>query len=170
MVQLLTLPPPAEAIAAMVGISGVQIEPTILATQSGPDSDRGPEGAGAVLMLQATFRTEEGAAGFWDAAVPLMALLAEAPGFIRRYSFPDGPAITLFALWRTIDDARAFAASPEHRAAVHDLYANGWQHTHFSALWEIASDHGRVVFCPACNQPSPAATAACPGCGESLVD
>lgn len=170
MVQLLTLPPPADAIAGMVAIPGVQITPTILATQSGPDGDRGPEDAGAVLMLQATFRTEEGAAAFWDAAVPLMALLAESPGFIRRYSFPDGPAITLFALWRTIDDARAFAARPEHRAAVHELFANGWQHTHFAGVWELATNHGRVVFCPGCNQASPATAAACPGCGQSLAD
>jgi heme-degrading monooxygenase HmoA len=170
MVQLLTLPPPAEAIGAMVAIPGVQIAPTILATQSGPDGDRGPEDAGAVLMLQATFRTEDGAAAFWNAAVPLMALLAEAPGFIRRYSFPDGPAITLFALWRTIDDARAFAARPEHRAAVGDLFANGWQHTHFSAIWELATDHGRVVFCPGCNQASPVAVAACGACGRALAD
>jgi heme-degrading monooxygenase HmoA len=170
MVQLLTLPPPAEAIGAMVAIPGVQIAPTILATQSGPDGDRGPEDAGAVLMLQATFRTEDGAAAFWNAAVPLMALLAEAPGFIRRYSFPDGPAITLFALWRTIDDARAFAARPEHRVAVRDLYANGWQHTHFSAIWELATDHGRVVFCPGCNQASPVAAVACGACGRAVAD
>jgi heme-degrading monooxygenase HmoA len=168
MVQLLTLPPPADAIAGMMAIPGVQITPTILATQTGPEVDRGPEGAGAVLMLQATFRTEEGAAAFWEAAVPMMALLAEAPGFIRRYSFPDGPAITLFALWRTIDDARAFAAGSEHRAAVHALFANGWQHTHFSAMWQLATDHGRVVFCPACRQASAATTAVCPGCGAAL--
>jgi hypothetical protein len=170
MVQLLTLPPPADAIAGMLGIPGVQIAPTILATQAGPEGDRGPEAAGAVLMLQATFRTDEGASAFWAAAVPLMALLAEAPGFIRRYSFPDGPAITLFALWRSIDDARAFARRPEHRAAVQELYANGWQHTHFSAIWQLATDHGRVVFCPACREASPADTTACAACGTTLTD
>lgn len=169
MVQLLTLPPPADAIAAMAAIPGVAIAPTILATQSGPAGDRGPEDAGAVLMLQATFRSEEGAAAFWAAAVPLMALLADAPGFIRRYSFPDGPAITLFALWRTIDDARAYAASPEHRAAARDLFANGWQHTHFSALWQLASDHGRVVFCPDCRQASPATAVTCGCCAAPLT-
>jgi hypothetical protein len=167
MVQLLTLPPPADAIAAMAAIPGVAIAPTILATQAGPEGDRGPEDAGAVLMLQATFRSEEGAAAFWAAAVPLMALLAQAPGFIRRYSFPDGPAITLFALWRTIDDARAYAAGPAHRAAARELFAQGWQHSHFAALWELASDHGRVVFCPHCAHPSAAATT-CPGCGGAL--
>ena len=57
-----------------------------------------------MLLLQATFATADGAAQFWDAAVPLMALLGEAPGFIRRFSFPDGPTINLWALWKTVED------------------------------------------------------------------
>ncbi len=133
MAELLTLPPPPEAIAAMVAIPHTQIAPTILATQQGPNGDLGPEAAGAILILQATFAKPEGAQRFWAAAVPLMELLAAAPGFIRRYSFPDGPSITLIALWRTAADAKAFAATPQHRAAVRDLYRQRWQYSHFSA-------------------------------------
>src|SRR5689334_21851079 len=110
MPELLTLPPPPEAIGAMMQIAKMQITPTILATQQGPDGHLGPEAAGAILVLQATFADAEGAQKFWAAAVPLMDLLATAPGFIRRFSFPDGPSITLIALWRTADDARAFSA------------------------------------------------------------
>src|SRR5436309_242727 len=101
MTELLTVPPPPEAIAAMVAIPGTQIAPSILVTQQGPDGHLGPEAAGAMLVLQAAFSNADGAASFWAAAVPLMAMLATAPGFIRRYSFPDGPNITLIALWRT---------------------------------------------------------------------
>ena len=82
MAELLTLPPPPEAIAAMVAIPRTAIAPSILATQQGPHGDLGPEEAGAVLMLQATFSRPEGAASFWAAAVPLMELLVDAPGFI----------------------------------------------------------------------------------------
>jgi len=167
--ELLTVPPPPEAIAAMVAIPGVQVVPTILATQAGPDGDRGPEEAGAILMLQATFADPDGARSFWEAAVPLMAMLETAPGFIRRYSFPDGPNITLLALWRTAADARAFAATPEHRAAVRDLVAQRWQYSHFSALWEVASNHGRQVFCPDCDAVTPAAEGRCRGCGTAHV-
>jgi len=170
MTELLAGPPPAEAIAAMVGIPGVRITPSILATQSGPDGDLGPEHAGAVLMLQATFVDPAGAAAFWAASVPLMAALAGAPGFIRRFSFPDGPSITLIALWRTIDDARAFAATPGHRAAVAGLYRERWQYSHFSALWELRTDHGRVVFCTDCDAVSPASARHCQGCGAALLD
>jgi heme-degrading monooxygenase HmoA len=168
--ELLTLPPPPEAIAAMTAIGGVKIAPTILATQEGPEGHLGPEAAGAILMLQATFADPEGATRFWEAAVPLMELLEAAPGFIRRYSFPDGPSITLLAFWRTAADAKAFAATPQHRAAVRGLHGQRWQYSHFSALWEMTSNHGRVVFCTECDSITPAGELACRGCGVALID
>jgi heme-degrading monooxygenase HmoA len=170
MAELQTLPPPPEAITAMLEIDRLDVTPTMLATQQGPDGGLGPEAAGAILILQATFADAEGAAGFWEAAVPLMKLLAAAPGFIRRYSFPDGPTINLIALWRTADDAKAFAASPEHRAAVRDLYRKRWQHSHFSAIWEMTSNHDRMIFCDACDAVTPAAEGECRGCGSALLD
>jgi heme-degrading monooxygenase HmoA len=170
MTELLVSPPPPDVIAAMVAMPGTQITPSILATQRGPDGECGPESAGAILMLQATFVDPAGATSFWQAAVRLLELLESAPGFIRRYSFPDGPSITLLALWRTAADAKAFAATPEHRAAVRELYAQRWQYSHFSALWEMTSNHGRVVFCPCCDAVTPAHEGTCRGCGDALVD
>jgi heme-degrading monooxygenase HmoA len=170
MAELLTLPPTPEAISAMIAIPRMQITPTILATQQGPDGGFGPEAAEAILILQATFTRAEGAEKFWAAAVPLMELLASAPGFIRRYSFPDGPTITLIALWRTAADATAFAASPEHRSAVRDLYQQRWQHSHFSAVWEMTSNHGRVIFCDECDGITPASEESCSTCGAPHVD
>ena len=100
MVTLLTQPPPMEAIARMTAIEGVQIVPTMLATQRGPDGHLGPEAAGAVLILQATFVDEARAAEFWLTAAGLMEQLAKAPGFIRRFNFLDAPHHTLIALDR----------------------------------------------------------------------
>ena len=114
-------PPQPDAIAAMLAIPDVAIVPSILATRSEQDAALGPEGAGAILVLQATFADPVGAEHFWAAAVPLMDLLAAARGFIRRYSFPDGPNMTLIAFWRTLADAPAFAAGPEHRAAPYKI-------------------------------------------------
>jgi heme-degrading monooxygenase HmoA len=170
MTELLTAPPPPEAIAAMAAIPRTAIVPNILATQQGPDGNLGPESAGAILVLQATFADPAGAASFWEAAVPLMELLASAPGFIRRYSFPDGPTVTLIALWRTGADARAFAATPEHRATVRSLYEHRWQHSHFSAIWEMTSNHGRLIFCEHCDGVTPAGEQLCRGCGSPLLD
>jgi hypothetical protein len=170
MTKLLTTPPPAGAIAAMSCMQGVHIAPTILVSQRGPDGHLGPEAAGAVLMLQATFADPLGVERFWAAAVPLMQVLESAPGFIRRYSFPDGPSITLIAFWRTVADARAFADRPEHRAAVRDLYKERWQYSHFSALWAIASNHGRTIFCRDCDGIAAAGSPTCGGCGADLID
>ena len=168
--ELLTIPPPPEAISAMVAIPHTQIAPTILATQQGSSGELGPEAAGAILMLQATFAKTEGAQRFWAAAVPLMEMLASAPGFIRRYSFADGPSITLIALWRTAAGARSFAATPQHRAAVRDLYQQRWQYSHFSAIWEMTSNHGRLIFCDHCDAITPASERVCSGCGTPLID
>jgi heme-degrading monooxygenase HmoA len=168
--QLLTLPPPADTITAMAAIPRSQTALTIFGTQQGPDGDLGPEAAGAILMLQATFTDPDGAAAFWKALVPLFELLESAPGFIRRYGFADGPHSTLIALWRSADDARAFAALPEHRAAARGLYRQRWQYSHFAAIWEMSANHGRVTFCPSCPAVTPAADQRCAGCGAGLLD
>ncbi len=99
-----------------------------------------------------------------------MDLLASAPGFIRRFSFPDGPCVTLIALWKTAADATACAATPQHRAAVRDLHAQRWQYSHFSALWEMTSNHGRVIFCDQCDAITPASQGRCRGCAAALID
>jgi heme-degrading monooxygenase HmoA len=171
MVDLLVAPPPSEVITAMAAIPRLSMSPSILITQQGPgeDGQLGPEAAGAILLLQATFADQEGANHFWEAAVELMTMLADAPGFIRRYSFPDGPTISLIALWRTAADAHAFASTPEHRAAVRGLYRDGWQHTHFSAIWEVSSNHGRIAFC-GCGAATPVADGVCASCGQPLFD
>ena len=170
MVELLSQPPPAEAIARMAAIEGVQITPTVLATQQGPDRHLGPEAAGALLILQATF-TDEGQLGaFFQQAAGLMELLATAPGFIRRYNFTDGPHYTLIALWRTVADAHAFFERDEHQHAMRDLYRQRWQYSHFAALWEMAAPRDRVVFCRHCDGVTPVTERACRGCGVALFD
>ena len=170
MTRLLTLPPPPQAMAAMAAIPRSQTAPAILGTQQGPDGHLGPEKAAAILILQATFTDPDGSAAFWTALVPLLDLLAAAPGFIRRYGFADGPHNTLIAFWRTAQDARAFAARPAHRAAVRDLYQQHWQYSHFAAIWEMTSNHDRVIFCPRCQAITPAAARRCSGCSAALPD
>jgi hypothetical protein len=169
-IELLTGPPPAETIARMAAIDGVDVTPTILATQRGPDGHLGPEAAGAVLILQGTFVDEAGAAQFWPAAAGLLEELATAPGFIRRYSFADGPHHTLIALWRTPADARAFYAREGHRAAIRRMHAERWEYSHFAGLWEATTPRPRVIFCQRCDGVTPATAGACGGCGAALFD
>jgi heme-degrading monooxygenase HmoA len=151
-------------------IPGIQIAPSMLVLQEGPEGQAGPEAAGAILWLQATFVHEEGARCFWEASLPLMAQLAEAPGFIRRYSFAAHLSANLIALWRTLEDAQHFAASPAHRQASKALFAGRWQHSHFSALWEMRRNQGRLFFCHDCDGVTPAPATACRQCGAPIAD
>jgi heme-degrading monooxygenase HmoA len=170
MVELLTQPPPMDVIARMVAIDGVQVTPTIVASQQGPDRHLGPEAAGAILILQATFVDEDRAAAFWRTAAGLMEKLATAPGFIRRYNFTDGPHYTLFAFWRTPADAHAFFSSGEHQAAMRELFEHRWQYSHFAGLWECTAPRQRVIFCQNCDGVTPATSGTCSGCGAELFD
>ena len=170
MIELLTQPPPMEAIASMTAVDGVCVKPTVLGTQQGPDGHLGPEAAGAVLILQATFVDAERAAEFWFTAAGLIERLAEAPGFIRRFNFTDGPHYTLIALWRTMSDARTFFSGPEHQAAMHNLFVHRWQYSHFAALWEMTTPRQRVIFCQECDGVTPATAGSCAGCGTELFD
>jgi hypothetical protein len=168
--ELLALPPTSDAIASMAALPGSQITPIVLGTMRGPDGHLGPESAGAILMLQATFRTTEGSECFWRVQTPLMELLNTAPGFMRSYGFGDGPNNTLLVFWRTVGDAKAFAARPEHRQAMRDLYEQRWQYSHFAAIWEMTSNNDRVIFCPECSSVTSASKQHCDGCGGELLN
>ena len=170
MVELLTAPPPTAAIDRMCAVEGVRVAPAILTTQQGPDGHLGPEAAGAVLLLQVTFVDEQRAAGFWFSAAGLVERLVTAPGFIRRFSFADGPHTTLLALWRTAADAHAFFSSDEHQSAMRELFRGRWQYSHFAGLWERTTPRQRVIFCPACDGVTPATHGLCGGCGAELWD
>jgi len=169
MLELLTPPPPAAALGRMAAV-GLRVLPTMLGVQQGPDRHLGPEAAGAVLILQATFVDKQGADAFWLAAAALTEQLAVAPGFIRRFNFADGPHFTLIALWRTPADAEAFFSLDEHQAAMRQLFRHRWQYSHFAALWEMITPRQRVIFCQQCDGVTPATDRVCVGCGTELFD
>ena len=170
MVQLITTPPPPEAIGRLIGIEGVSVSPGILAVQQGPDRHLGPEAAGAILVLQATFVDEAKFGEFWQSAIDLMELLADASGFIRRYNFTDAGHYTLIAFWRTMADAQAFFEREEHQAAMGELFRNRWQYSHFASLWECPTPRRRLIFCQHCDAVNPSSESTCPACGTEIED
>jgi hypothetical protein len=99
-----------------------------------------------------------------------MERLASAPGFIRRFSFADGPHYTLIALWRAAADAHALFASDEHQLAMRELFRSRWQYSHFAALWEMTTPRQRVIFCQYCDGVIPVTDRKCSGCGTELFD
>lgn len=168
--DLVTSPPPAEAVVAMNAIDGLRIVPATLNTQPGPERHLGPESTGAILLLQGTFAEQARFEEFWTYAARLMELLSTAPGFIRRYNFADGPHYTLMAWWRSIEDAHAFFARPEHQAAIRATFERRLQYTHFAGLWQVATPRQRLFFCQACDGITPSSEPACTGCGSPLDD
>lgn len=168
--DLVTGPPPDEAIAAMRAIEGVRIVPVMLNTQVGPERHLGPEDAGAILILQGTFADQERFEEFWAHVVGLMELLASAPGFIRRYNFADGPHYTLMAWWRSLEDAHAFFTRPEHQAAMQMTFDRRWNYTHFAGLWQVAVPRQRLFFCQSCDGITPSTESSCTVCGSPLPD
>jgi heme-degrading monooxygenase HmoA len=168
--ELISSPPPSDAISAMRAIDGVRIVPATLNTQSGPEGHLGPEGTGAILILQGTFTDEDRFKEFWANVVGLMELLATAPGFIRRYNFADGPHYTLVAWWRSVEDAHAFFGRPEHQAAMRATFERRWSYTHFAGLWQVAARRQRLFFCQTCDAVTPSTKACCTGCGTPLHD
>ena len=170
MLELLTTPPPMDVIARMVAIEGVQVTPTIVASQQGPDRRLGPEAAGAILVLQATFTDEDRAAGFWQTAAGLMEQLATAPGFIRRYNFTDGPHYTLIAFWRTTADAHAFFSSDPTRRRCERCTSTGGSTPTSRDCGSAATPRERVIFCQDCDGVTPATAGTCRGCGAELFD
>jgi heme-degrading monooxygenase HmoA len=170
MLELLAQAPPPEAIAKISAIEGVRIVPTVLTTQQGPERHLGPEAAGAVLILQGTFVDTQRAAAFWLRAAGLFERLAAAPGFIRRFSFADGPFGYLIAFWRTPADAHAFFSSDQHQAVMRDLFDQRWAYSHFAGLWEMTAPRQRVIFCQQCDGVTPATDRVCLRCGTELFD
>jgi heme-degrading monooxygenase HmoA len=168
--DLVTGPPPEHATSAMSAIQGVRIVPVMLNTQSGPEAHLGPERTGAILILQGTFAEQDRFDEFWETVVVLMELLATAPGFIRRYNFADGPHYTLMAWWRSVEDAHAFFARPEHQAAMRTTFERRWNYTHFAGLWQVSSPRQRLFFCQSCDGITPSTESCCTGCGTPLDD
>ena len=89
-----------------------------------------------------------------------------APGFIRRFSFFDGPYGYLIAFWRTTADAYAFFSSDQHQAAMRELYRQRWAYSH----WEMTTPRQCVIFCQQCDGVTPATEDICRACGTELFD
>jgi heme-degrading monooxygenase HmoA len=167
-VRLQANPPPDEVREQMAAIPGVRFTAGSVTGQAGPEAALGPESAGALLVLHATFDAEQSVEPFWEANLPVLQRLADAPGFIRRISVVDGDSVYLIAFWRSEEDARQFAALVEHRAAVRAL-AGRIEYSHFVGLWSASSLHARRFFC-VCGASTPAPSTTCRGCGEPLAD
>ncbi|HET6811585.1 MAG TPA: hypothetical protein VFH50_11310 [Acidimicrobiales bacterium] len=163
--------PPSDEVRAMVAaIPGVRFNQGVIVGQDGPEAHRGPEQAGAILILHMTVCDEAAADRFWRTTTAVKQTLPGAAGFIRLFSFFDGPSGYLVAFWQSPEHAQAFAASPAHRAAMAALDDEHFEYSHFVGLWTSHSVHDRSIYCEQCGTATPAPAGQCRGCGHDLVD
>jgi len=163
--------PPSDEVKALVGaIPGVRFNPGVVVAQEGPDAHLGPESAGAILVLHMTLADDAAADRFWRTTTAVKQTLPSAAGFIRLFSFFDGPSGYLVAFWRSAEDARAFAAGPVHREAMAALDRERFEYSHFVGLWTAHAVHQRNVYCRHCDAVTAAPATACRGCNAPLED
>lgn len=163
--------PPSDEVKAMVGaIPGVRFNQGVVVGQDGPDSHLGPEAAGALLVLHMTVADDAAADRFWRTTTAVKQQLPAAPGFIRLFSFFDGPSGYLVAFWRSAEDAEAFAKTEAHRKAMAALDTERFEYSHFVGLWTTHRVRNRNMYCTECDAITPAPASACSGCGTPLDD
>ncbi|HLX88198.1 MAG TPA: zinc ribbon domain-containing protein [Acidimicrobiales bacterium] len=163
--------PPTEEAGAIVGqIPGVRFTEVPVLAVDGPDGALGPEAAGAVMHLHMTMIDEDKTRAFWMQVALTLREAAQAPGLIRFLAIADGLSNDAVAWWRTVEDARAFAAGAAHRSAVGAMDAEGFQYTHFAGLWQLVEARKRHAFCDACGTRNALPADRCAKCGAELAD
>lgn len=163
--------PPSDEVKALVGaIPGVRFNQGVVVGQDGPDAHLGPEAAGALLVLHMTVADEAAADRFWRTTTAVKQQLPAASGFIRLFSFFDGPSGYLVAFWRTREDAEAFATTDVHRQAMTALDTERFEYSHFVGLWTAHRVRERNLYCTDCDGVTPAPASNCRSCGTRLHD
>jgi heme-degrading monooxygenase HmoA len=170
MAEVRLIPPSDEVKAMVAAIPGVRFNQGVVVGQDGPESHLGPEAAGALLVLHMTVADEVAADRFWRTTTAVKQQLPTAAGFIRLFSFFDGPSGYLVAFWRTAEDAQAFARSEAHRAAMAALDTERFEYSHFVGLWTAHRLQNRNLYCTRCDVVTPAPATTCEGCGGTLDD
>lgn len=160
--------PEGEVAERMGALPGVRFTPGMVFSVE--KEQVGPEGAGAVLVLQNTLDTAEKAQQFWSRAATTIEAATRSPGFIRLIGFGDGPESYALAFWRTLEEAQAYAKDLPHREAVKELHATGNQYSHFAGLFKAQAARKRHIFCAHCIVENDANRTTCAQCGNALVD
>jgi heme-degrading monooxygenase HmoA len=130
----------------------------------------GPESAGALTLVFGSFSDPGKAQRSYRRFTDAQRGVRDAPGFLRWFSFVDGPHGYGLGWWRSPDDAAAFARGQLHRELVREQRAEGLEYSQFAGIWTAHTIGRRNFYCPTCKSVTAAPAAACSGCGAALDD
>jgi hypothetical protein len=130
----------------------------------------GPEHAGGLSLVFSSFTDGDSAQRSYRRFTDAQCALREAPGFLRWFSFVDGPHGYGLGWWRHADDAMGFARSELHRELVKEQRTEGLEYSQFAGIWTAHMVGRRNFYCPSCKSITAAPVTACPNCGQPLDD
>jgi hypothetical protein len=144
--------------------------PGAVGALDGPGGPLGPELAGALTLTYGAFAENESAQRGYRHFADMQKAMWSADGFIRWFSFVDGPHGYGLGLWRSADEASAFVRGAAHRAAVTEQHRNPFEYSQFAGIWAAHTLGRRTMHCPSCGGRAAAPESACNGCGRRLND
>lgn len=144
--------------------------PGAVGALDGPDGPLGPELAGALTLTYGAFAEDASAQRGYRHFADMQKAMLSADGFIRWFSFVDGPHGYGLGLWRSADEASAFVRGAAHRAAVTEQHRNPFEYSQFAGIWAAHTIGRRTMHCPSCGGRAVAPASACSGCGRQLDD
>jgi heme-degrading monooxygenase HmoA len=147
-----------------------RMTPGVVGGLDGPGGPLGPELAGALTLAYGAFADDAGAQRGYRHFADIQHAMLGAPGFIRWFSFADGPHGYGLGLWRTAEDAVAFVRGPQHRTAVAAQHRAPFEYSQFAGIWTAHTLGRRTMHCPECGGRAVAPAQGCGGCGRRLDD
>jgi hypothetical protein len=136
----------------------------------GPRGPLGPERAGALTLAYGSFATAANAQRGYRAFADIQRSMLDAAGFIRWFSFADGPHGYGLGLWDDADAAAAFVRGEAHRSAVAEQHRSPFEYSQFAGIWTAHTIGRRTMHCPDCGGRAIAPAEVCGGCGRRLDD
>jgi len=144
--------------------------PGAVGALDGPGGALVPELAHALTLTYGAFADDASAQRGYRHFTDMQKAMLSADGFIRWFSFVDGPHGYGLGLWRSVDQAAAFVRGATHRAAVTEQHRNPFEYSQFAGIWGAHVMGRRTLHCPSCGGRAVAPVSACSGCGRRLDD
>jgi heme-degrading monooxygenase HmoA len=162
-------PPDEPTRALLAQVPGARQHPGMVTVLESPHAP-GPEQAGALSLVYATFSAAVDAQRGYRRFAEIWPHLLEAPGFIRWIAMADGVHGYALGMWRSADDARAFARSDIHRQMVHEQITDPFERSQFAGIWTAHAVGRRMLYCDGCAAATAAPADRCPNCAKPLHD